>query len=163
MQGKCLTKDTKQPSYIAALLDWLWARTVAAILLPLHMLAKKIVYSKIHSSIGISKVRYATVSDLWCSVSVHLWSLRLPEVAKQTKTRVIGLIMVSDTRQLTDLRRSFEVGCVIVKLMTFRYTVDIHNIRNFWCRKVVTKKIKEFNIILKHQKKDNVSFEIKEI
>ncbi|KAM3327230.1 putative acyl-activating enzyme 16, chloroplastic isoform X1 [Capsicum chacoense] len=54
-EGKCLTKDTKQPSYIAALLDWLWARTVAAILLPLHMLAKKIVYSKIHSSIGISK------------------------------------------------------------------------------------------------------------
>lgn len=56
MQGKCLTKDTKQPSYIVSLLDWLWARTIAAILLPLHMLAKKIVYSKIHSGIGISKV-----------------------------------------------------------------------------------------------------------
>lgn len=54
-EGKCLTKDTKQPSYIVSLLDWLWAQTIAAILLPLHMLAKKIVYSKIHSGIGISK------------------------------------------------------------------------------------------------------------
>lgn len=48
-------KDTKQPSYVVSLLDWLWARTIAAILWPLHMLAKKIVYSKIHASIGISK------------------------------------------------------------------------------------------------------------
>ncbi|XP_009630206.1 probable acyl-activating enzyme 16, chloroplastic [Nicotiana tomentosiformis] len=54
-EGKCLMKDTKQPSYIVSLLDWLWARTIAAILWPLHMLAKKIVYSKIHASIGISK------------------------------------------------------------------------------------------------------------
>lgn len=64
MQGKCLTKDMKQPSYIVSLFDWLWARTIAAILWPLHMLAKKVVYSKIHSSIGISKVRDATASDL---------------------------------------------------------------------------------------------------
>ncbi|GKD21893.1 probable acyl-activating enzyme 16, chloroplastic [Tanacetum coccineum] len=54
-EGKCLSRTQKQPSYIAAMLDWLYARVIAAILLPLHVLATKIVYSKIHSSIGLSK------------------------------------------------------------------------------------------------------------
>ncbi|KAL8204643.1 hypothetical protein R6Q57_010266 [Mikania cordata] len=54
-EGKCLSRNQKQPSYIAAILDWLYARIIAAILLPLHLLAKKLVYSKIHSSIGLSK------------------------------------------------------------------------------------------------------------
>ncbi|KAI4344915.1 hypothetical protein L6164_012095 [Bauhinia variegata] len=54
-EGKCLTKHQKQPSYAFALLDWLWARVMATILFPIHMLAKKLVYSKIHSAIGITK------------------------------------------------------------------------------------------------------------
>ncbi|KAL5542769.1 hypothetical protein UlMin_010479 [Ulmus minor] len=54
-EGTYLTRNQKQPSYIVSLLDWLWARIIAALLLPVHILAKKIVYSKIHSSIGISK------------------------------------------------------------------------------------------------------------
>ncbi|XP_031113169.1 probable acyl-activating enzyme 16, chloroplastic [Ipomoea triloba] len=54
-EGKCLTKDQKQPSYLVSVLDWLWARAIAALLYPLHLLARKLVYSKIHSSIGISK------------------------------------------------------------------------------------------------------------
>lgn len=54
-QGTYLSRTQKQPSYIAATLDWLYARIIAAILLPLHVLAKKLVYSKIHSSIGLSK------------------------------------------------------------------------------------------------------------
>ncbi|XP_075653730.1 putative acyl-activating enzyme 16, chloroplastic isoform X4 [Castanea sativa] len=54
-EGKCLTRNQKQPSYLISMLDWLWARFIAAILWPVHLLAKKIVYSKIHSSIGISK------------------------------------------------------------------------------------------------------------
>ncbi|XP_031114301.1 probable acyl-activating enzyme 16, chloroplastic isoform X2 [Ipomoea triloba] len=54
-EGKCLTKDPKQPSYVVSVLDWLWARAIAALLWPLHRLAKKLVYSKIHSNIGISK------------------------------------------------------------------------------------------------------------
>lgn len=54
-EGKYLSRDRKQPSYIAAMLDWLYARVIAAILFPLHLLAKKVVYSKIHSSIGLSK------------------------------------------------------------------------------------------------------------
>lgn len=54
-EGKCLTRNQKQPSYLISMLDWLWARFIAAILWPVHMLAKKIVYSKIHSAIGISK------------------------------------------------------------------------------------------------------------
>ncbi|KAG5040917.1 hypothetical protein JHK82_013026 [Glycine max] len=54
-EGKCLTKNKKQASYAYSMLDWLWARTIATILLPLHILAKKLVYSKIHSAIGISK------------------------------------------------------------------------------------------------------------
>ncbi|KAK7247054.1 hypothetical protein RIF29_41930 [Crotalaria pallida] len=54
-EGKCLTKDKQQPSFVYSMLEWLWARTIAAILFPLHLLAKKLVYSKIHSAIGISK------------------------------------------------------------------------------------------------------------
>ncbi|XP_019184085.1 PREDICTED: probable acyl-activating enzyme 16, chloroplastic [Ipomoea nil] len=54
-EGKCLTKDQKQPSYLVSVLDWLWARAIAALLCPLHLLARKLVYSKIHSNIGISK------------------------------------------------------------------------------------------------------------
>ncbi|KAK4779365.1 hypothetical protein SAY86_006893 [Trapa natans] len=54
-EGKCLTKDQKQQSYIVSLLDCVWARVLAAILLPLHTLANKIVYRKIRSAIGISK------------------------------------------------------------------------------------------------------------
>ncbi|XP_075516398.1 putative acyl-activating enzyme 16, chloroplastic isoform X2 [Primulina tabacum] len=54
-EGKCLTTNMEQPSYLVSIFDWLSARIVAAILLPLHMMAKQIVYSKIHSSIGILK------------------------------------------------------------------------------------------------------------
>ncbi|XP_057430019.1 probable acyl-activating enzyme 16, chloroplastic isoform X2 [Lotus japonicus] len=54
-EGKCLTKDPKSPSYLYSMLDWLWARVIAAILFPVHMLAKKLVYSKIHLAIGILK------------------------------------------------------------------------------------------------------------
>ncbi|XP_071938297.1 probable acyl-activating enzyme 16, chloroplastic [Coffea arabica] len=54
-EGKCLTRSPEEPSYIVAVLDWVYARIIAAILLPLHMLARKIVYSKIHAAIGISK------------------------------------------------------------------------------------------------------------
>ncbi|KAG8481197.1 hypothetical protein CXB51_026011 [Gossypium anomalum] len=53
--GLYLTRNTEQPSYLASMLDCLWARIIAAILWPLHVLAKKLVYQKIHSAIGISK------------------------------------------------------------------------------------------------------------
>lgn len=54
-EGKYLTKMQKQHSFLVALLDWLCARTIAAILLPLHILAKKVVYSQIKSAVGLSK------------------------------------------------------------------------------------------------------------
>ncbi|RDY06865.1 putative acyl-activating enzyme 16, chloroplastic, partial [Mucuna pruriens] len=54
-EGKCLTKDPTPPSYLHSMLDWLWARFIATILFPVHLLAKKLVYSKIHSAIGMSK------------------------------------------------------------------------------------------------------------
>ncbi|KAF3456654.1 hypothetical protein FNV43_RR01308 [Rhamnella rubrinervis] len=54
-EGIYLSKSQEQPSYLISLLDWLWARIMAAILWPLHVLAKKLVYSKIHAAIGISK------------------------------------------------------------------------------------------------------------
>ncbi|KAI8538130.1 hypothetical protein RHMOL_Rhmol09G0078700 [Rhododendron molle] len=55
LQGKCLTKSQKQCSFLVAAFDWLWARTISLILWPLHMLAKKLVYNKIQTAIGISK------------------------------------------------------------------------------------------------------------
>lgn len=54
-EGKCLTRNVEQPSHLSAVFDCLWSRFVASILWPLHILAKKIVYSKIQSAIGISK------------------------------------------------------------------------------------------------------------
>ncbi|RAL54417.1 hypothetical protein DM860_001545 [Cuscuta australis] len=54
-EGECLTKNREQPSYVVSLLDWLWARIFAILLSPLHLLARKFVYTKIHTSIGISK------------------------------------------------------------------------------------------------------------
>lgn len=54
-EGFYLRRNQKQPSYLVSVVDWLWARVITAILWPIHMLAKKLVYSKIHSAIGISK------------------------------------------------------------------------------------------------------------
>lgn len=54
-EGMCLTKEQKPPMYIVSLVDWLRARVIAALLWPLHMLAKILIYKKIHASIGISK------------------------------------------------------------------------------------------------------------
>ncbi|XP_010532733.1 PREDICTED: probable acyl-activating enzyme 16, chloroplastic isoform X3 [Tarenaya hassleriana] len=54
-EGVCLTKNQNPPPYLISLVDWLIARVAAAILWPLHMLAKRFVYRKILSSIGISK------------------------------------------------------------------------------------------------------------
>ncbi|KAL2343506.1 hypothetical protein Fmac_004791 [Flemingia macrophylla] len=54
-EGKCLTKNKKQASYVYSMLEWLWAIIMTTILLPVHILAKKLVYSKIHSAIGVSK------------------------------------------------------------------------------------------------------------
>ncbi|KAL7207939.1 hypothetical protein ACSBR1_029818 [Camellia fascicularis] len=54
-EGKYLTKNQKQPSYLVSALDWLWVRIISLTLWPVHILAKKLVYNKIHSAIGISK------------------------------------------------------------------------------------------------------------
>ncbi|KAL9325207.1 hypothetical protein ACSQ67_005852 [Phaseolus vulgaris] len=54
-EGKCLPMNKKQASYVYSMLEWLWARIIATLLLPIHILAKKLVYNKIHSAIGISK------------------------------------------------------------------------------------------------------------
>ncbi|XP_020517912.1 probable acyl-activating enzyme 16, chloroplastic isoform X2 [Amborella trichopoda] len=55
LKGKALSQVHIQHSALVSFFDWLWARTVAAFLWPLHLLAVTLVYSKIHSSIGISK------------------------------------------------------------------------------------------------------------
>lgn len=54
-EGKVLTEKHVQKSSIIVLIDWLLGRIVAALLWPLHNLGMKLVYSKIHSAIGISK------------------------------------------------------------------------------------------------------------
>ncbi|XWS35197.1 hypothetical protein CRYUN_Cryun21dG0105500 [Craigia yunnanensis] len=67
-EGLCLTRNQKQPSYLVSILDYLWARIIAAILWPLHVLAKKLVYEKIRSAIGISK----TAKSGGGSLPVHI-------------------------------------------------------------------------------------------
>ncbi|OVA20421.1 AMP-dependent synthetase/ligase [Macleaya cordata] len=54
-EGKFLTRSQKQHPVLLSMLDILWARIAAAVMWPLHMLGVKLVYSKIHSAIGISK------------------------------------------------------------------------------------------------------------
>ncbi|KAL6970932.1 Long-chain-fatty-acid--[acyl-carrier-protein] ligase AEE15, chloroplastic, variant 2 [Sarracenia purpurea var. burkii] len=54
-EGKYLTNCQKQHSFLVSALDWLWARLISLILWPAHMLAKKLVYKKILSAIGMSK------------------------------------------------------------------------------------------------------------
>ncbi|XVE84664.1 hypothetical protein DITRI_Ditri17bG0031300 [Diplodiscus trichospermus] len=67
-QGLYLTRDWKQPSYLVAMLDCLWARIVAAMLWPLHVLAKKLVYEKIRAAVGIKK----TAKSGGGSLPVHI-------------------------------------------------------------------------------------------
>ncbi|XP_021681518.2 probable acyl-activating enzyme 16, chloroplastic isoform X3 [Hevea brasiliensis] len=54
-EGTYLARIPKEPSYLVSMLDYLWARIMAAILLPMHMFADKLVYRKIRPAIGISK------------------------------------------------------------------------------------------------------------
>ncbi|CAN6291114.1 unnamed protein product [Urochloa humidicola] len=54
-EGTVLSNNPVEPSFVVYMVKWLWARLVAAILWPLHNLAKILVYKKIHSAIGISK------------------------------------------------------------------------------------------------------------
>uniref|UniRef100_A0ACD5X9Z9 Uncharacterized protein n=1 Tax=Avena sativa TaxID=4498 RepID=A0ACD5X9Z9_AVESA len=54
-EGTVLSNNPVEPSSIAYMVNCLRARIVAALLWPLHNLAKMLVYKKIHSSIGISK------------------------------------------------------------------------------------------------------------
>ncbi|KAK9933008.1 hypothetical protein M0R45_020222 [Rubus argutus] len=66
-EGTYLTRNQKQPSYFTTVADWWWARIVAAILWPLHVLGTILVYSKIHSAIGISKAGISGGGN-WCKV-----------------------------------------------------------------------------------------------
>ncbi|XP_058093410.1 probable acyl-activating enzyme 16, chloroplastic isoform X2 [Magnolia sinica] len=54
-EGRVLTQNQKRYLPLVFIFEWLWGKFVAAILWPLHMLGMKLVYSKIHSTIGISE------------------------------------------------------------------------------------------------------------
>ncbi|KAF3787617.1 putative acyl-activating enzyme 16 [Nymphaea thermarum] len=55
-EGKVLPMlQNQQLSSVPPLLVWLWAGVMTALFWPLHMLGVKLVYSKIHASLGISK------------------------------------------------------------------------------------------------------------
>ncbi|KAK8356429.1 hypothetical protein V6Z12_A05G354200 [Gossypium hirsutum] len=54
-EGLCLTRNPEEPSHIVSMFDYLWSKTIATILWPLHVLATKFVYKKISSAIGIQK------------------------------------------------------------------------------------------------------------
>ncbi|PPD86571.1 hypothetical protein GOBAR_DD16494 [Gossypium barbadense] len=54
-EGLCLTRNPEEPSHIVSMFDYLWSKTIATILCPLHVLATKFVYKKIRSAIGIQK------------------------------------------------------------------------------------------------------------
>ncbi|XP_074565151.1 long-chain-fatty-acid--[acyl-carrier-protein] ligase AEE15, chloroplastic-like [Curcuma longa] len=54
-EGKVLTNRLIREPLVISMLDWLWAGIIVALLWPLHKLGVKLLYSKIHRAIGISK------------------------------------------------------------------------------------------------------------
>ncbi|XP_006665086.2 probable acyl-activating enzyme 16, chloroplastic isoform X2 [Oryza brachyantha] len=54
-EGTVLSNNPVKQSFIVYMVNWLSASIVAGLLWPLHNLANKLVYKKIHSAIGISK------------------------------------------------------------------------------------------------------------
>lgn len=55
-KGKSLARSRYKQSLSFAVSEWLFTRILAALLWPFHLLGKKLVYSKIHSALGITKV-----------------------------------------------------------------------------------------------------------
>ncbi|MCO5593397.1 hypothetical protein L7F22_047410 [Adiantum nelumboides] len=54
-EGKALARARLKTSRLAAIFEWGLARILVAVLLPLHILARTLVYNKIHAAIGIKK------------------------------------------------------------------------------------------------------------
>eukprot|EP00252_Welwitschia_mirabilis_P023254 TRINITY_DN6544_c0_g1_i2.p1 TRINITY_DN6544_c0_g1~~TRINITY_DN6544_c0_g1_i2.p1 ORF type:complete len:662 (+),score=118.31 TRINITY_DN6544_c0_g1_i2:137-2122(+) len=54
-EGRCLAKAKHRAPFIIAILDCFLARILAAMLWPLHMLAKRLLYNRISSAIGLTK------------------------------------------------------------------------------------------------------------
>ncbi|MQM14925.1 hypothetical protein Taro_047860 [Colocasia esculenta] len=54
-EGKVLTDKKQHAFFLAVIIEWLWARTVAAVLSPLHALASKLLYTRFQSTFGVSK------------------------------------------------------------------------------------------------------------
>eukprot|EP01018_Ginkgo_biloba_P035948 Gb_31209 [translate_table: standard] len=54
-EGKSIARTRRQQSALVAAYEWLWARILAVLLWPFHLLGKKLVYSKIRSALGITK------------------------------------------------------------------------------------------------------------
>lgn len=55
-EGKVLARAKMKTLAIVAACEWIFARIMAAILLPLHKLARFLIYRKIHAAVGIKKV-----------------------------------------------------------------------------------------------------------
>eukprot|EP00271_Cylindrocystis_brebissonii_P016537 TRINITY_DN402_c0_g2_i1.p1 TRINITY_DN402_c0_g2~~TRINITY_DN402_c0_g2_i1.p1 ORF type:complete len:791 (+),score=156.45 TRINITY_DN402_c0_g2_i1:455-2827(+) len=56
LRGEDLSKARSNESLIQAVVQWVAAAVVAALLYPLHLLAVKLVYSKVRAALGIKKV-----------------------------------------------------------------------------------------------------------
>ncbi|XP_057830934.2 long-chain-fatty-acid--[acyl-carrier-protein] ligase AEE15, chloroplastic isoform X2 [Cryptomeria japonica] len=54
-EGKSLARTRHKQSLSFAISEWIFTRILAALLWPFHLLGKKLVYSKIHSALGINK------------------------------------------------------------------------------------------------------------
>ena len=59
VQGRVLAQAKIKPSAIFSACEWVVARIMSLILLPIHMLAKILVYKKIYAALGIKKVKLA--------------------------------------------------------------------------------------------------------
>lgn len=103
MQGLCLTKNQKPPIYIVSLVDWLWARVVAFVLWPLHMLAEKLVHRKIRSSVGITKVVLQHSTSFSFTSFIFLGEQKFLNLKRKIVRLTCNLIFVSSRLVLVEV------------------------------------------------------------
>lgn len=64
-QGLALDTVRSSPNPVRSFAYWVLAGVVAALLLPAHLLASRLVYGKVRAALGIKKVSRGPTQDGW--------------------------------------------------------------------------------------------------
>lgn len=111
------------------MVNWLSARIVAALLWPLHNLAKTLVYKKIHSAIGISKVLYLTPCACFCVtliILVRVLSVKGVSLTPMLITDIFGEFC-------GNLQAGISGGGSLPMHVDKFFEVDVYHLINLFC------------------------------